>query len=185
MTGIVIFAVIALAAVLLLFWLARERRQPPRTGHESSSPPIEELFPLHCKYLPQIRQALSASDRDYLKQRASSVIRRKSWRERRAVARQFLAGLREDFLKLDRLGRTIAALSPEVSRRLEAERVWLAVRFHALYGIVWLRLGLGGLALPQLAHLADLVGGLAAHLEAAMTALERNAAQRVSSSLSA
>ncbi len=185
MTGVVIFAFVTAVITLLLFWMSRNRTGTRQVPDEPKKMAVEELFPLHCRYFPQVRQALSADDRTYLKQRASATIVRKAHRERLAVTRQFLAGLQEDFSKLDHLGRTIAALSPEVSKRLEVERLWLTVRFHALYRMVWLRLALGSVAVPQLARLADLVGSLAAQTESAMTALGEESAKHLSSSFNA
>jgi hypothetical protein len=89
-------------------------------------------------------------------------------RERRAVARGFLKGLREDFSNLARLGRIVAALSPEVSREQEMDRLILSLKFQILYSLVWLRLSAGNLPLEQLEHLTALVGRLASRMDTAM-----------------
>ena len=85
------------------------------------------------------------------------------------MARRFLQGLHEDFSNLARLGRIIAALSPEISRRQETERLMLSVKFQILYALVWLRLSTGNLPLAQLEHLTGLVGRLATRMDEAMT----------------
>ena len=185
MTTMIIFVGIALALLLALLWLMRERPQARElTGAELKSR-IEELFPLHLKYFAQVRQALSPADQQYLKERASRRIQRQARAERLAVARRFLDGLRDDFFRLERLGRAVAALSPAVSRPQEAERLWLGLRFRILHRIVWLRLATGGVSLPQLTRLTELVGNLAAQIEASMAALEEVSMSRLRSGLSA
>ncbi len=93
---------------------------------------------------------------------------RRALRERRAVARGFLKGLHEDFSNLARLGRIIAALSPEVNRRQEAERLILTVKFQLSYAFIWLRLSSGNLPIEQLGHLTGVVGSLAARMDEAV-----------------
>ena len=122
----------------------------------------------HYQYFPQIRQALSAADARYLKDHAPPEIARKALLERRKVARQFLQGLREDFSSLARLGRVIAALSPEISRKQETERLILTLKFQILYSLVQLRLYTGSVPLDQIAGLTGLVGRLAIRMDEAM-----------------
>ncbi len=185
MTGVTIFVGLALLLLLALLWLLRERPEARRAPVATTKLPIEELFPLHCRHFPQVRQALSTADQQYLKERASRRIQRQSRSDRLDVARQFLAGLREDFSRLEHLGRAVAALSPAVRRALEAERLWLGIRFRILYQVVWLRLATGGVPLPELERLTQLVGSLAAQIESAMAALEESSVARLRSDLSA
>lgn len=179
-------AILAGVVLLLLSLLGVVRiRNASRRGlRDAAGPPVEQLFPLHSRHFPQVRQALSAADEIYLRARASPELRRRALAERRKVARQFLAGLREDFTRLHRLGRTVASLSPKVSRKQEAERFWLGLRFQVLYGLVWVRLQVGSTCLPQLARLTELVGGLAAQIETAMAALEQASVTRLRTDLS-
>jgi hypothetical protein len=135
---------------------------------------LEDLRSRHSRYFPQIRQALSASDVEFLRRRLPRRARRIWQAERRRIAQQYLYGLRDDFKRLNRLARTVAALSPHVSRRQEVERFWLSRQFQLVYRIVGLRLELGFIPLPQLASLTDLVGRLSLQIEAAMVLLERD-----------
>lgn len=185
MTATLIFAGIAFLLLLALIWLAREVQRPKPIHPGGVPPPLEELFPLHCQHFPQIAQALSRSDAEYLRLRVSRASRRRALAERCAVVRRFLLGLREDFRRLDQLGRTIAALSPEVHHVQEAERVRLALRFEFLYRRVQLRLLLGGIPVPLLARVADLVSAQAAQIEAAMSRLEELSAENLRPSFSA
>ena len=106
-------------------------------------------------------------------------------RERRGVARQFLAGLRQDFSNLERLARMVAALSPVISSDQETERLVLGLQFRLLYAWVWLRLSTGLEPLQQLEQLTGLVGRLATRLEQAMAAVSALSAPGLNSSLNA
>jgi hypothetical protein len=112
-------------------------------------------------------------------------VAKQALRERRAVARRSLMGLHEDFSNLARLGRIIAALSPEVSHKQETERLILGLKFQILYALVWLRLSTGNLPLEQLEHLTGLVGRLATRLDTAMTEISALSAGRLPGSLGA
>ena len=166
--GIAVLLAIALSGVLL--WLLIPRHKSSRTPLASFHPDAINAFPAakHYGYFPQIRQALSTADSRYLIENAPSHVAKQALRERRAVARHFLKGLHEDFSNLARLGRIIAALSPEVSREQETERLILSLKFQIFYTLVWLRLSTGNLPLQQLEHLTGLVGRLAKRMDEAM-----------------
>jgi hypothetical protein len=167
-----LFSIVALFLLLALIWLARQVYVRGRREVNAERVPVEDLFPVHCGHFPQILQALSDSDADYLSFRVSSKIRRRVSAERRAIVRSFLNGLLEDFRRLDRLGRTVASLAPELERSQESHHLRLALQFRALYLLVQVRLTVGSVSIPQLTHLTDVVGRYAAQLEAAMARLE-------------
>jgi len=178
MTGeIILFATVALLFLWLMLWLLREPSEkisapvPAPVEH----PQIEELFALHCRYFPQMRQVLMREDEEWLRQRAAAPVLRRWRAERRRVAEQFLAGLREDFRHLTRLARAVAALSPQLSEKQEAELFWLSVRFKGLYLLVHLRLRLGISPLAGLSRLTEMLGNLAAGIDEAMASLEQAA----------
>lgn len=170
MNDLNIFILLAVILSGILLWLLIPWRKP--SGMTATS--VQHLTnkeipaPKHYLYFPQIRQALSAADSDYLVKTAPPKVAKQALRERRAVARGFLKGLHEDFSNLARLGRVIAALSPEVSHRQETERLILSLKFQILYSVVWLRLSTGRLPLGQLENLTGLIGRLAARMDAAM-----------------
>ena len=166
--SIVIALVGALSGVLV--WLLVPRNKSDRMPDAATFGNGERSLPRarHHQYFPQIRQALSAADARYLKEHASPDTARKALRERRQVAQRFLEGLHEDFSSLARLGRVIAALSPEISRQQETERLILTLKFQVLYSLVRLRLYTGGVPLDQIAGLTGMVGRLAIRMEEAM-----------------
>lgn len=175
------YAIILLALVLcgILVWLLIPKKRSPAKSTPAFPLVGTEALPSarHYAYFPQIRQALSVSDADYLRKNAPPKAARKALKERRVVARRFLRGLSEDFSALARLGRTIAALSPEVSHRQETERLLLSLRFQFVYALVWLRLSGGALPLHQLEVLAGLVGRLAVRIDEAIAEINALSAQ--------
>lgn len=175
MTGeTILFVVVALVLLWLTLWLLREPR--PEAAPLPAPPEhrqIEELFPLHCRHFPQLRQVLMRSDDEWLRQRAAGPVYARWRAERRRVAAQFLGGLHEDFRNLTRLARAVAALSPQLSRKQEAELFQLSVRFQVLYVLVHIRVRLGVSPLGGLTRLTEMLGNLAAGVEEAMGSLEQ------------
>jgi hypothetical protein len=167
-----IFFVLVVSVLLgLLVWALRHssRRTPDLPALGS----LEELGPVHSQHFPAIQQALAASDREYLARRASARLRRRVRAERRRIARQFLAGLREDFARLNRLAAIVARLSPRLERGSEWRRFRLLARFQFFYALVWLDLALGGSAIRDLVQLTRLIGATSSRLEAAIYELGR------------
>lgn len=162
-------SLVVFVTLALMLRRMRAAKTPPPTRQQVES---QEPFPVHCRYFPQIRQALSQDDAAFVAQRLSAPARRRWRAERRRVLRQYLAGLNEDFAGLERLARTVAVLSPQVTRSLEAERLWLGVHFRFLYTLALLQLATGFVAVPEFQRLTDLLGGFAAQVEAGMAALE-------------
>jgi len=182
--------IIALAAAVLcgiVPWLLIPRRGASRKFQRESLKIDEESLRAanHYLYFPQIRQALSRADALYLAKHAPPRVARRALRERRLIARRFLTGLHDDFAGLDKLGRAIAALSPEVSQPQETQRLLLRVKFQALYALVWLRLSVGMLPLDQLEILAALVGRLATRIDEAMTEIDALSAGQLVGKLNA
>lgn len=179
-----ILLAIALSGILL--WLLFPRHKSIKAPAPFPSDAIGALpAAKHFAYFPQIRQALSADDSRYLMEAAPRHVAKEALRERRAVARGFLKGLHEDFSNLARLGRIVAALSPEVSRKQETQRLFLTFKFQLLYSLVWLRLYAGNLPLEQLEHLTGLVQGLATRMDTAMAKISALSVDRLPGGLSA
>src|SRR6266478_7697761 len=167
-------------AVLLI---QRPWHRAPKAGSSSFDLSTQSALPRHYRYFPQVCEALSASDGEYLARMAPRDVARTVHRERRAVARQFLAGLHEDFTSLERLARMVAALSPVISSEQETERLILGLKFRLLYAWVWLRLSAGRASLEQIEQLTGLVGRLATRMDEAMTAVSALSAPGLNSSL--
>jgi hypothetical protein len=185
MKELLLLAAFAVVLLGLLLWLLR-RRPTLNSGRSSLENAAEKALATHYRYFPQVRQALSPADTRYLLRRLPPRIAKRVLRERRAVARKFLAGLHEDFSNLERLARVVAALSPVVSREQETERILLGLRFRVLYFWTWTRLSTGSMSLEPIEHLAVLIGQFATRMERAMAAVAASSKEeRFSAGLSA
>jgi hypothetical protein len=180
--------VILLAGVLsgIVVWLLLPRHKSTKLTAASFPADAQDRLPSakHYSYFPQIRQALSAADSEYLRAAAPPEVVKRALRERQAVARGFLKGLHEDFSNLARLGRVIASLSPQVSRQQETERLILSLKFQIVYAFVWLRLSTGNLPLVELERLTALVGRLATRMDQAMAEINALSAGQLSRGIS-
>ncbi len=137
---------------------------------------LEDLAAGHCRFFPQLRRALSPANDAFLAQRASPGLLRE-WREARSrVMREFLAGLYDDFARLNRLAREVSRMAPQLDRLREAELFWTSVRFQLLYRFALTELSLGHRPLNALVRLADMVGDLGSALEKAASLLAENSA---------
>jgi len=184
MTELTVILAIFIAFIAVVMWLQRSGRREQGPGpFPTEVLKTENALPRHYRYFPQVRQALSASDEQYLDKVAPRDVAQTAHRERRAVARKFLAGLREDFSNLGRLARMVAALSPVVSSEQETERLILGLKFRLLYAWVWLRLSAGRAPLEQIEQLTGLVGSLATRMDQAMAAVSALSAPGLNSSL--
>jgi len=179
MSELILSVAIGLALLAVLAWLSLSSRSRHLHSGETPRVPLEDLIPRHALYISHIQNALSDRDTHYLKDRVSRKRLRAVLTERRRVAREFLAGLRDDFGRLEKLARLVASFSPKVSYRQELELVWLGVRFRALCRFAELRLSFGPPPIPAFEELAGLIGSLSARLEAAITLLAESALPRV------
>jgi hypothetical protein len=156
-------------ACLLL--LLRKPSDSGASGGHGRAAELEDLLPVHSSYFPQIRQLLSVADAQFVRQWAH-LVPVTTWKtERREVLRQYLAGLAQDFVRLDLLARHVAALSPDLDRAQELNRIWLSARFLVTYRFTALRLMAGGVPAAQFRRLTELVGSLAYRVDARITAL--------------
>jgi len=169
------FVLIVAALLVLLGWSLRQ-------SSGQSHPPVRLAFGTdsvlhHAVHLPQIRQALSPADWAFLSARGSAKLARRAAVDRRRAAIEYLDALHRDLQGLLWLARVLAALSPEVAARQEAERLWLAVRFECRYQMVRGMVRLGLTPQRQLQRVTEMVGSLSARLDAAMAEMGERAVQ--------
>jgi hypothetical protein len=181
----VIVITLALAFAVLLLWLLRPRQRSAEAAVPTIDRALESALPKHYRFFPQIRQALSAGDNQYLLEVAPPRIAGQVLRERRAVARSFLRGLREDYSSLERLARMVASLSPVLSRQQELERLLLGLRFRLLCSLVQMRLFTGTVPIGQIERLTELIGRLALRMEQAMAEVGALSEDRLTRGLNA
>lgn len=159
--------------LLLFAWSVRKPRRPIPSLSDVGT--WDECGRGHITYLPQVLQAFSKSDYDFLSKKASPDVLRRVRRERRRVALAYLAALREDFHGLLRMARVIVVLSPELDAVHEFERLRLTAKFAWQYKMIRWKLLAGAAPVLQLNGLSDLVSGLSVRMETAMKELGERA----------
>jgi hypothetical protein len=164
----------AVLILLLLVWVLRDPRKHAKPDGDTDSG--EEFDQRHVSYFHQIRQALAAEDFAFLASRGSPELTRRIRGERRKIALAYLACLRGDFLKLWRLARVIASMSPQVGVGQELARLRLGLIFSLRYEMIRVKFLLGFSPLPELGSLSDAVSRLSIRLETAMKNLGERAA---------
>lgn len=169
----------SLAILLTLLWLLFGSSKN-ETGLSFDASQIEKLLPTNCRHFPQISQLLSQEDAEFMRKRAAPHHIVGKWRaERRGILRQYLSGLRQDFMRLERLARLIAALSPEIRKGQELEWVWLALQFHVSYRMAALKLALGSFSPEGLVELTEMIAGLTGDLENRMALIAEHSPSRM------
>lgn len=164
---VIIFVALGVAFLALLFWLLfAPNWSGPSAAVESLE--IEQLEPLHCRHFHQISLLLRPDDQAFVEKRAPASLARAWKRDRRGILLKYLGGLAEDCARLEHLGRLLASLSPEVSRKREWEWFWLGLQFRLMLRLLTMRITLGSPSLPQFARLTDFVTSQAADLESRM-----------------
>jgi hypothetical protein len=176
-SAVFIFSLMAIALLLLLAWALRAPNKSSRGRFDLAS--LEESGRRHATYFALIRQASSPADMEFLVRRGSPAITQRVRRERRGVALLYLAQLRDDFQRLLRLARAVAALSPAVGSRQELNRLWLSLEFSWRYHLIRAGVYYGFLPIPQLNTLSHMVSQLAVQMENSMKELGERAAMTV------
>lgn len=158
----------------LLAWVLRDPRKFANPDDDLASK--EELGRHHVTYFPQVRQAIGAEDFAFLASRGLPKLTNRVRKERRRIALAYLACLRADFLKLWRLARVIASMSPQVGAAQEFARLRLGLAFSLRYEIIRIKFFFGIAPLPELGSLSEVVSRLSVRLETAMKNLGESAA---------
>lgn len=164
-------------AVLLFVLLVAVLRGPRRFGKPGAElGSEEESGRRHVTYFPQVRQAMAEEDLAFLSSLGFRELSRRVRKERQVVALAYLSCVRQDFLKLWRLARVIASLSPRVGVAQEIARLRLGVVFYLRYEMVRVKFLIGFSPVPELGTLSEAVSRLAIRLETAMRDLGERAA---------
>jgi hypothetical protein len=174
LTLLFVFVIPVVILLLLLGWAlygSRGRLEKPQEFLV-----LEDLSRKHVQFLPQIHQALSPQDFEFLASRGSHKLTRRVRNERRRIAFAYLAAIQADFRKLLNLARLIALLSPNVIAVREFEQLRLSLQFSLRCQWIRTRLILGPTPFSQLDALSSMVSGLSVRLETAISELGERAA---------
>lgn len=164
--------IISMTLLALLLWSLRQG-----AGTRQASSPMQDPVRSCLQYFPQIHQALTNEDRQFLLTNGGAKLARRVDSERRGLALQFLTALEEEFANLMRMSRVVASLSPDVETVQEFERLLLQMVFHYRLLSIRTRLKFGLRPLPELNVVSDLVSRLSVRMEAAMRELGERAAR--------
>lgn len=168
-----LYVLFGAALLLLLLLVGLLHSSPDRRGKGGG---LEDQARSNIEYCPQIQQALSSADREFLVARAGSKRAREVVRQRRRATLDFLSALDDEFSQLLRLARVIAKLSPEVAPLQEFERVRLGMVFHFHLQAIRLRLALSAAGGTHLSAVSDIVSRLNVRMATAMNELGERAA---------
>jgi hypothetical protein len=123
-----------------------------------------------------VRQAIDAEDFAFLASRGLPKLTNRVRKERRRIALAYLACIRVDFLKLWRLARIIASMSPQVGAGQEFARLRLGLAFSLRYQVIRIKFFFGIAPLPELGSLSEVVSRLSIRLETTIKNLGESAA---------
>jgi hypothetical protein len=135
---------------------------------------MEDLLALHARHFPQLRQALANMDDDYLRRKETGEIQWHMHAERKHIVEGFLAGLAEDFGRLERLMAALREMSTAEPWIRQFERAGSRFEFRVNYRIASLQIHSEQLqSTNRLTRLTELVGNLSVRIE---TSMERSVA---------
>ena len=167
------FASAGLFLLLAMAWLVfLATRRQPRIVRDGSP----ERESLHISKLPQIKQALADADFIYLENQGYPALAKRIRKERRRIALNYLACLRVEFVKLLRLARMVAAMSPNLVVAQEVQGLRLNLEFSYRYYLIYFRLVSGVGPLKAIGSLSNMVSALTIRMETAMSELGERAA---------
>jgi hypothetical protein len=170
--SLIAFVGIGVALLAVLAWLSFSG---PRRDTQADLGQRPEREYRHISYLPQIKQALGQTDYQYLSARGPAGLAKRVQRERRRIALNYLAALRNDFARLQHLARVIAVMSPEVAVAQELQGLRLNVEFSVRYRMIYFRLLSGVAPVSALNNLSNLISSLTVRMETAISSLGESA----------
>ena len=144
----------------------------PEEMHAGRGERMEDLLTLHAQHFPQLRQALATLDDDYVRRKASGEIERHLRAERRRIVESFLAGLAEDFARLEHLMNVVHDFSPAGPWIHRIQQAVARFQFRINYRLASLQIySTTPSSTNQPARLTELVGNLSVQIEASMARL--------------
>jgi len=174
MTQLILFTCIFLVLLCLLVLTVYRYRHfhEDQTGEVAARLPVDFLIPRRSGEFAEGQKSLVELESEI---RQKGFLASERWslvRERNKIASELVAALREDFYRLDHLMCALAAVSPEIDRQREAERLWLSLRFTVRYRLALLALSLGALPADSIPRLQVLIKGRARDLRTLLKAVD-------------
>ena len=174
MTQLIAFSCIFLVLLCLLALTVYRYRHfhEDQTGEVAARLPVDFLIPRRSGEFAEGLKNLANLESEIRQNGFFAAGRWSLVRERNKIAGDLLAALREDFFRLDHLMCALAAVSPEINRQREIERVWLSMRFSVRYRLALLTLSLGALPANSIPQLQVLIKGRARDLRTLLKAVD-------------
>jgi hypothetical protein len=173
-TSLIVFSFVTVLLLAALIWALRAPSRLSRGNFDLSA--LEQTGRRHATYLSLIRRASSNDDLAFLSKRGYTKLRSRLQGERRKVVLLYLEQLRCDFLRLTKMARAVAALSPSAGFGQEFERVQLSFEFLVRYYAIRLAFGWGFVPIAQLSQISQMVSQLSVQMETAMREFGERAA---------
>jgi hypothetical protein len=157
MTQLILFSCIFLLLAWLLARAVYRHFHDDQTGRLAARLPVDFLIPRRSKEFAEGQRNLVKLESEIAQ---ISLLAAERWslvRERNKIAGDLLAALHEDFLRLDYLMCALAAVSAQINRQRELDRLWLSLRFSARYRLAVLMLSLGAIPANSIPRLQVLI----------------------------
>lgn len=172
MTQLIFFSCIFLVLLCLLALTVYRHFREDDSPHLAARLPVDFLMPRRSDEFAEAQENLVQLRSEI---RQSGLLSAERWslvRQRNKIVGELLTEFHEDFFRLDRLMCAVAAVSPEISRQRELERLWLSFRFSLRYRLALLTLSLGAIPASSLPRLQELIGDRARNLRRHLKAVD-------------
>ncbi len=169
----IVIATVVGGGLGLLLWSASHHSAP--TQESIGKFDEQTLACKHTMNFQHVRQIFESADVRYLSERVDQSVLRSIRRERHRVMLKFLAGLHEDFLRLEEASSIVAALSEKVDARQEWRRFRLGAEFRLKYGLLRAKYAAGMATSNSCRELAWMVSSLALELERSVSEIAAGA----------
>jgi hypothetical protein len=174
MTQLIAFSCIFLALLCMLALTIYRYRHfhEDQTGEVAARLPVDFLIPRKSGEFAEGQKNLVELESEIRQKGYLAADRWALVRERNKIARELVDALCEDFFRLDHLMCALAAVSHEISRGRELERLWISLRFSVRYRLALLTLSLGALPPNSIPRLQVLIKGRARDLHTLLKAVD-------------
>jgi hypothetical protein len=166
------FALIFMVLLCLLLWALHYRFIASHKGDLSARLPVDFMIPRRPEEFKVARETLAKIQIEIEQRNISAAEKRRLLKARAALVRELLTAIHEDFVRLDHLLCAVAAVSPELSRQKEFERIWLSLRFGARYRMALFSISLGTLPARSIPRLQVLAKSRAENLHSLLSAVD-------------
>ena len=172
MTQLILFSCIFLMLLCLLALTIYRHFREDNSPDLAARLPVDFLIPRRSNEFAEAQKNLVELESEIRQRSLLTAARWSLVRERNKTLGELLTALHEDFFRLDRLMCAVAAVSPEISRQRELERLWLSFRFSLRYRLALLTLSLGAIPASSLPRLQVLIGDRARNLRRHLDAVD-------------